>query len=149
MSHSLAGALTIKINVNLDEILDMFLHALRTRCLSAESSDLLLKERLKVGHEELLYGNASRTYNEGMLGVELLGEDAQATIGGAAAALDLYGYATAVVLDDEIYLVVSLAPVVETEVQFVGQVEEMCPHGALHPSAPCLGSGEGLRKGNT
>ena len=55
-----------------------------TKCQLSQLLPLLLKECLKVGHEELLYGNASRTDDEGMLGVELLGEDAHAAIGGAA-----------------------------------------------------------------
>jgi len=37
--------------------------------LSGSPRPLLLKECLKVGHEELLYGNASRTDDEGMLGL--------------------------------------------------------------------------------
>ena len=56
----------------------LFVHATAkvTKCQLLQLLPLLLKECLKVGHEELLYGNASRTDDEGMLGVELLAEDA-------------------------------------------------------------------------
>lgn len=89
--------------------------------------NLVFQECFNVDREEILYRYASRTNNQSVWRSEPLCEHLHPVVRGATTAFHLNGYATAVVLYDEINLIVSLEPIIQTKVQLSAILSRWAP----------------------
>ena len=71
-----------------------------------------LQQSLQVSSQEVFHGDATATDDKSPFRLELLLEQSQSLVVGSAPTFHLNGYALSVVFDDEVHLVVALAPII-------------------------------------